>query len=288
MIYLLLSILLSSCLPLLLKAFDPWEVRLTWAVTLNYLVCVILGTLAASRPGALPLFHVHSWTLPAVVQGAFLAANFYLLAYTAQRAGVSVAALSSRLSVAIPVVLAIPLYGDRLSPLNAVGILGALLAIYLSSSGRTSSALLFKGRSPLLPVAVFFSFGLQFALLKYVQHFLLTPDLHHDYLRLSFFCALLVSSVILLLNRHAIAASRRIRSVLGGIVLGSCNYAALFTLTRLLSIEGWQSAVVFPTYSIGVVAVSTLGAVVLFAERPTTRQAAGLCLGIMAVGAINL
>jgi glucose uptake protein GlcU len=70
--------------------------------------------------------------------------------------------------------------------------------------------------------------------------------------------------------------------------LGSCNYAALFTLTRLLSIEGWQSAVVFPTYSIGVVVVSTLGAVVLFAERPTARQAAGLSVGLLAVGALNL
>ena len=76
--------------------------------------------------------------------------------------------------------------------------------------------------------------------------------------------------------------------MLGGLTLGACNYCALFTLTRVLSVDGWQSAMIFPTYSVGVVLVSTLGAVVLFAESISRRHLAGIGIGLVAVAMLNL
>jgi len=285
MTYLLLSIVFSSCLPLLLRGFASWRVSVFLAVTLNYLVCVVVGSVFSLESEVTAVFRVHAWTMMAVAQGAFLAGNFYLLAFTAQRSGVSIAALSSRLSVAIPVVLAIPLYGDRLSIINGLGVAGALAALILSSAVRSGPG---RGRSAWLPVVVFFSFGLQFALLKFVQHFFLTRDQHHDYLTASFFFALLVSLCILMLTRHPTGSVGRLRSVLGGLALGVCNYCALFSLTRVLSVDGWQSAMIFPTYSVGVVVVSTLGAVVLFAERISRRHLAGIGVGLISVVMLNL
>ena len=288
MIYLLLSIFFSSCLPLLLRAFASWRVSVVLAITLNYLVCVVVGSVFSLESEVTALFRIHAWTPLAVVQGAFLAGNFYLLAFTAQRSGVSIAALSSRLSVAIPVVLAIPLYGDRLSIINGLGVLGALVALVLASALKPGPAGMRRERSAWLPGVVFFSFGLQFALLKFVQHFFLTRDQHHDYLTVSFFFALLVSLCLLTVTHRPAGSIDRLRSVLGGLTLGACNYCALFTLTRVLSVDGWQSAMIFPTYSVGVVLVSTLGAVVLFAESISRRHLAGIGIGLVSVAMLNL
>ncbi len=288
MAYLLLSILLSACLPLLLKAFASWRISVVLAVSVNYLVCVTAGTWFSSATASTTLISMQPWTLPAVLQGLFLAGNFYLLALTAQRAGVSIASLSSRLSVAIPVVLAIPLYGDRLSIVNGLGVLGALAALILSSEFWYDDPGGDYKRQAWLPAVVFFSFGLQFSLLKFAQHFFLTRDQHHDYLAASFFFALLASLVALVVVRPGGGAVTRLRSGLGGLALGACNYGALFSLTRVLSIDGWQSAIVFPTYSVGVVVVSTLGAMALFAERISRFRLAGMAVGVVSVALLNV
>jgi drug/metabolite transporter (DMT)-like permease len=174
-----------------------------------------------------------------------------------------------------------------LSVLNGLGVLGALVALWLSTTFTKEGVRKGREPSPWLPVVVFFSFGLQFSLLKAVQHFFLVPDQHHDYLTVSFFFALLASLAILRFSHRTTEPERR-RSLLGGLTLGACNYGALFSLTRLLSVEGWQSAVIFPSYSVGVVVVSTLGAVVLFAERISRRRLAGLGIGLVSVVVLNL
>ncbi len=160
MLYLFLSILCSSCLPLLFKAFQGWQVSIAWAVSLNYLACTLLGTFFSLGPGISSLPLLRPWIPFALLQGLLLAGNFYLLANTAQRAGVAIASLSSRLSVAIPVLAAIPLYGESLNLLKSAGICGALLALYLGSAPSKGAAQGLRLQTLILPIIVFFSFGL--------------------------------------------------------------------------------------------------------------------------------
>ena len=118
-----------------------------------------------------------------LIQGILLAVNFYLLAYTAQRAGVAVAALASRLSVAIPSLLAFVLYGDSLSVVKIAGLATALLALYLCTApdknSRATTVRLFQ----LMPILVFITFGCYFSILKYLQAYylddLVVPRLCH-------------------------------------------------------------------------------------------------------------
>jgi len=91
MLFLVLAILGSASLPVLFRAFDDWRVNVFWAIPANYLTCIFVGSLLAG--GELNLLELSSqpWILFAVLQGIILAVNFFLLAHTAQRAGVSVA-----------------------------------------------------------------------------------------------------------------------------------------------------------------------------------------------------
>ncbi|HMF48498.1 MAG TPA: hypothetical protein VK603_07640, partial [Candidatus Saccharimonadales bacterium] len=166
MIYLLLAILGSGVIPVLFRAFDGWRVNLFWAIPINYLTCAVVGQIWAGHPLNLAHLPKQSWFGLALVQGVILAVNFFLLAYTAQRAGVAVAALASRLSVAIPAVLAFLIYEDSLNAVKIVGLAAALLSLYLCTAPDGKSESERSLSIKLLPLLVFFTFGCYFTIIK--------------------------------------------------------------------------------------------------------------------------
>src|SRR5262245_65382574 len=109
MLFLVLAILASGVIPVIFRAFDSWRVNVFWAIPTNYVICVIVGNLLSDRIFTPSELASQTWIWFAAIQGLILAVNFYLLAHTAQRVGVAIAALASRLSVAIPSLLAFSL-----------------------------------------------------------------------------------------------------------------------------------------------------------------------------------
>ena len=119
---------------MLFRGFADWRVNVFWAIPVNYLTCVIVGSIWGGHPLALSTLPSQPWLWLALLQGGILAVNFFLLAYTAQRVGVSVAALASRLSVAIPSILAFLFYGDSFTAAKLAGLAAALLSLYLCTA----------------------------------------------------------------------------------------------------------------------------------------------------------
>src|SRR5215831_4037624 len=244
MIFLLLAIICSAALPLLFRAFDDWRVNLFWAIPANYFACIVVGGIFAPPPQNASELLSQPWLVLATLQGLVLAVNFYLLAYTAQRAGVSVAVLASRLSVAIPAILAFVLYGDSLDTVKVVGLATSLSSLYLCTVTGQDFGLTHVWSRRVLPVLVFVMFGCHFTLLKFTQAHYLDSSSNHLYVTMSF-------------------------------------------LVKVLSLEGWQSSQLFPIYSVGVVSVSSLLAMVLFKERLSRLKTFGLVIGLLAVALLN-
>lgn len=286
MIFLLLAILCSAGLPLLFRAFDDWRVNLFWAIPVNYLACIVVGAIFAPAPPDVSALLSQPWFFLAIVQGFVLAVNFYLLAYTAQRAGVSVAVLASRLSVAIPAILAFLLYGDSFNAVKTVGLAAALSSLYLCTAPGEDFGVTRAWLRRLLPILVFLMFGCHFTLLKFTQARYLDTSSYHVYVTTSFFFAF-VTSVAIGLARIRTRVGVRSGDLIAGGVLGLINYGAIYFLVKVLSLEGWQSSQLFPIYSVGVVSVSSLLAMILFKERLSRLKTFGLVVGLMAVALLN-
>lgn len=287
MIFLLLAILGSGLIPVLFRAYDGWRVNVFWAIPVNYLTCALVGRLWAGQTLDLAQLPSQPWVGLALLQGVILAVNFFLLAYTAQRAGVAVAALASRLSVAIPALLAFLIYDDSLNVVKVVGLAAALLALYLCTApdGKSESdrSLSIK----LLPLLVFFTFGCYFTIIKYAQAYYLSESTYHPYVMAGFLVAFL-ASVIIGAGRKLLAVRHfHIRDALAGVVLGVVNYIAVYALIKMLALEGWQSSQLYPIYSVGVVGVSTLLALILFREHLSKQRTVGLAVGLIAVALLN-
>jgi drug/metabolite transporter (DMT)-like permease len=287
MVFLLLAILCSASLPLLFRAFDDWRVNLFWAIPANYFACIAVGAIFAPAPPETSELISRPWFLLATLQGFVLAVNFYLLAYTAQRAGVSVAVLASRLSVAIPVILAFLLYGDSLNAMKVLGLITALSSLYLCTATGQDFGVTRPGLRRVLPILVFFMFGCHFTLLKFAQARYLDPSSYHLYVTISFLFALITSLAVGLVKIFTTKVGMRIRDLIAGAILGLINYGAIYYLVKVLSLEGWQSSQLFPIYSVGVVSVSSLLAMILFKERLSGLKKLGLFVGLLAVGLLN-
>lgn len=287
MLFIFLAILGSGVIPVIFRAFEGWRVDLFWAIPINYVTCVTIGTLLSGDFSVFEKLAGAPWLGWAALQGFLLAVNFFLLAHTAQRAGVAIAALASRLSVAIPSVLAFLLYGDTLTPVKILGLAAALAALYLCTApernGGGTSAKLFH----LLPLLVFATFGCYFSILKYLQTYYLDPTNYHAYVMSGFAFAFITSIVIGRAKGLMFSADFRSVHLLAGVGLGMINYIAVYSLLRVLALQGWQSSQLYPIYSVGVVAVSTLLAFICFRERLSRRKMAGLLVGLVAVGLLN-
>jgi drug/metabolite transporter (DMT)-like permease len=287
MVYIVLAILASGVIPVLFRACDSWRVNLFWAIPINYLTCVAIGYFLSGHLFAVGDIARQPWIGLAVIQGILLAVNFFLLARTAQRAGVAIAALASRLSVAIPSVLAFVLYGDLLTPVKILGLSAALVALFLCTAPEKNSDELRANLFQVLPLLVFATFGCYFTILKYLQSHYLDASTYHAYV-MSAFAFGFVSSLAIGFGGGVLSMTDfRMRHLAAGLGLGVINYVAMYSLLRMLALAGWQSSQLYPIYSVGVVAVSTVLAFICFRERLSRQKLIGLAVGLVAVALLN-
>lgn len=288
MAFLIFAIICSSAIPVLFKALGRWGLDVRIVVTCNYLLCAICGAVLAGHTYWWPV-EVRGFMLGlTVVQGGFLAGNLFLLAYTSQTVSVALAAFSSRVAVAVPTAAAFFLFGDQLSAVKTTGIGLALVALYIVTVPEAKEQRPI-GRRFLLPV-VFVSYGLHFLFFKYVQAHYLTDQTFHVYLGQSFLFAFLLSLVPLFVRpqeTNGSSTAQRRRALGWGFILGANNYLAIYLFIKTLSLPGWESSVIFPSFSFGVVLLSSVSAVILFHERLNRIQLSGLAVGLLSVVLLN-
>lgn len=287
MYFLTLSITCSTLNHLIFKAFQRWNIAILSAIVTNYLICIFIGYISLDKAiFNVSLWH-QKWFFYSWVQGCLLIGSFFLMGLATQRSGIGVAALSSRLAVVIPILAAFILYGDSLNFFKLTGILGAIIALYLSSIESISITTLGKDSTPILPLTLFILFGFHLTFAKYVQEFYLNRISYHGYVMFAFASAFLIGLSALTYGRirGTIAIGRR--EIGAGIMLGINNYGSIYFLIRTLGQEGWESSVIFPTISVSVVILSFLGGSILFGEGASRRKRIAMAIGVAAILCIN-
>jgi len=211
----------------------------------------------------------------------------FLIGRTTEKQGVPVASLATRLSVAIPAFTAFLLYDDLVTPSKITGILAALLALYLSCIDPKGSGDPLRAGS-MLPLALFAAFGTHSTLVKFVQEKFLGSTSYHEYVMAAFLSAFLISGSVLAWRLFKKQQACRWRDLISGLALGCSNYGSVYFLIRALSVPGWQSSQLFPTISIAVLSLSSLGAWAFFNERLHRRMLGALAIGAGSIVLVNL
>ncbi len=287
MIFLLLALLFSTLIMATFKIFGRFNIDTLQAITTNYLVATISGILTAA-PGTT----VHSltsapWFYNGILIGIFFITVFSVFAVSSLKAGIAITAVSSKMSVVIPVMLGVlVLKNDSLSLLKGFGILLALAAFYLTF--RKKEKLKLNNLLVILPVLLFLGNGTNDSLMSYTN-VVYGINENHDTTGLFivvFSTALTLGLIATLFRTLIFKVPIQGKNILAGVILGLFNYLSTYYFYKAL--DAFPNSVFFPVFNAGIVTLSALTGYFVFREKLRTVNWAGIGAAILAIILIAL
>ena len=107
MIFLLLSIVLTSYLTLSFKVVERFRIPVFQAIVFNYITCVVTGSVVNGRLPINSTWMQNNWAPWALLMGCLFVSIFNLIGLTTQKLGVAVASVANKLSLVIPFLYAV-------------------------------------------------------------------------------------------------------------------------------------------------------------------------------------
>jgi drug/metabolite transporter (DMT)-like permease len=290
LLYLLGSILLSSYLTLSFKVLERFRISNFQAIVFNYLACVLTGSVVNGYFPIRPDILDENWLPWAGLMGFSFIFLFNIIAFTAQKLSVAIASVANKLSLVIPVLFSVYLYGEKLGWMQVLGILAALVAVVLTSwpaeSKRQRTIAHKSNWLFLVPLVLFVGSGLLDTMIKYVEQGFLDENNKNDYLITAFGVAAVIGLMLLVLQLITGKERFDLRSMLAGLLIGIPNYFSIWCLVRVLKDYGTRSASIIPINNMGIVLFSALMAWLLFREHLTQGNIAGVVLALLAIALI--
>ncbi|MBK8681807.1 MAG: EamA/RhaT family transporter [Bacteroidetes bacterium] len=283
MIYLLLSILSSTCILLIFKFIAIRNIPALPVIVINYSVCILCGFIALNNTFFVSAILQKNWFPLACLLGALFIVGFYLMALSVRYAGVTVTSVANKLSLIIPVIAALYLYGDTLNSFKILGILFGIIAIFLLRHKEEISQKSGISMYIILPIVVLISSGMVDTIANYAQKIAVPQNEYTLFLIVVFGMAAIIGWIVLIVNilkrKHAL----NYKIILGGIALGIPNYGSMYFLIMGLSYSGLQSSVFFPLNNLTVVIFSFIAAIIIFKEQYSKRNIMGLAIAITSI-----
>ncbi|MBA3681049.1 MAG: EamA/RhaT family transporter [Bacteroidetes bacterium] len=287
MLYILLTIIISVLLLLIFKAFQKYGVNSLVAIVVNYITAGITGILFFNSDISINAILASDWIYICLPLGLLFICIFYLIALTTHRISISAAAVANKMSVIMPVLYSIIFLNQHLSALKIVGIVLAMLAVYLSTrssqKSNVSSSLIW------LPVLVFVGSGLIDIAINASNAFYIHSKGESALFSICTFLSAFVIGIIILLYSVFVKRSLSIKEVvapkniIGGLVLGIPNYFSIFFIFKSLDANVLQSAQLFPVLNLSNVALSAFLGWLIFKEKLSPINLAGIALAIISI-----
>ncbi|TVZ59412.1 hypothetical protein NA63_1946 [Flavobacteriaceae bacterium MAR_2010_105] len=286
MIYLLLSILASTLIFIHFKLFERFKVNTLQAIVINYIVASAFGLLVYDEPIKVADVISSQWFYGAFLLGFLFISIFNVMALTAQRNGLSVASVASKMSVIIPVIFGFYVYHESAGLQKIIGIILALFAVYLASV-KSKTAINFK-KNLLLPILLFFGSGIIDTSIKYLETTYVSENGIPIFSATIFGSAAIIGILILGYKFMTGQFKFDYKSIIGGTLLGIVNYGSIFYLLKALHFEGLESSTIFTVNNVAIVMVSTLLGLLLFKEHISMKNWIGILLAIVSIGLVTL
>jgi drug/metabolite transporter (DMT)-like permease len=222
------------------------------------------------------------WIYHAAIIGILFIVTFNLYATGTQKVGIAITTIANKLSLFIPVGIALMIYpNEDLTIIKVVGFLLAIVGIYLSSTKKKK--LSFDKRYLWLIILVFVGQGIADTIFNNAQ-----KTVVNDADKGLFFMVLLfgagISGLFILIGKSFTEKPKfEIKNLVAGISLGIPNFASLIFFFNALESSGFEASQVFPVVSMGVVVVSALIGLIMFKEKLSPMNWIGLGFAVVSI-----
>ncbi|MCE7060946.1 EamA family transporter [Dyadobacter sp. CY343] len=291
MLYFALAVVFTVALYLIMRAYPRYQVNSFHAVVFNYYSCVLTGLVLTPD---LAVFQQVRWnsegTLLTLALGSLFVTAFMLIGLTAQKVSVTAASLAGNMSLVIPVLFGLFIFKNNnkdFTFLNYTGLMVALAALALGAiqtkdktknqpQGALSALWLF-------PVLTFLASGTNNTLINFLSVKYYEPGQTTVFMIIACTGAVIIGTTILIYRIFAYKEQLKLRSIIGGLILGVPNFLSLYFLLLALASFGNSAAFVFPIYNILSMLVSSVAAWLIYRERLNSLNKWGLVLAVIAI-----
>ena len=256
------------------------------AIIVNYVVACISGLIGYSETITLSQIPEFSWFYYTLGLGAMFIV-FNLMALTTQRSGLSVVSVATKMSVVIPIVFGLVYYKVSLGWFKLIGIILALVAVYLASI-KTRDGLTIRKKNLILPLLVFLGSGIIDTSIKYLEDTFVAANDVPLFSATIFATAASIGVLILITQAIRGTFKFEIKNVIGGIALGIPNYFSVYFLVQALRSDIFDSSGIFTVNNVAIVMLSTLVGILLFNEKLLMKNWIGIILAIVSIFLVAL
>lgn len=281
MIYLILSILISSLLFVIFKLFDVFKINTLQAIVINYAIALSFGLFSSNIQLSVYEIPQKPWFLGAFCLGFLFISVFNVMGITSQKNGLSVASVAGKMSVVIPIIVGVFVYKESIDFVKIIGILMALVAVYLSSAKSDSSPV--KLKNLLFPLLLFVGSGCIDAGLKFVETTYVSEGAVPMFLATIFGCAFILGCFVIITQMINGKFKFQWKNLLGGIALGIPNYYSMEFLIKALQTKGLESSTLFTINNVSIVILTTVFALAFFKEKLIKKNWIGIGLAVISI-----
>ncbi len=257
MVFLCLAILSSAAISLLMRiSAGKVSAKLSMLST-NYLVCSLLGAVYAGFDLLRPESSGFSFTVAlGAVSGILLLGGFMLFQWNTAKNGIVLSSIFMKLGLLVPMALSVLIFREKPTWMQIVGFGLAILAILLINLKNEGS----KSRFHWQLLVMLLLCGGADAMNKVFE--VMGPEnLSDQFLFYSFVVAFVLCVCLVALKKERPG----LRELLLGAAVGVPNFFSSKFL--LLALADLPAVVVFPSFSIAAMLITTLAGVFFFKER---------------------
>jgi drug/metabolite transporter (DMT)-like permease len=277
--YLLLAIFFSSCIIVTFRLFSKLKIDNLQAITANYLIAALFCFFIWEEEIVFQELYHSPWFPWSIINGILFILVFFIFARSAQKAGVAVTAVASKMSVIIPVAIGFFIYGDHISFLKIAGILIAFPAFYLIFK-KPDKPIEPDKRYIFLPLILFLGTGSNDSIMKHAQKYHIENEFLL-FLGVIFTFSLIIGSVFLIRKLLYTRQRLELRNLLAGFLLGFFNFSSTYFFLKGLTV--FESSVFFPVFNVSIVSMGALIGLLIFKEKLWWKNWLGIVLAILTI-----
>jgi drug/metabolite transporter (DMT)-like permease len=282
MLALLLSITASTLIFVIFKLFSFFKINTLHAIVFNYFTACICGLSFYTDPITFSQIPQNPWFYHTLGLGVLFIIVFNLMAHTTQRSGLSVVSVATKMSVVIPVVFGILYYKESLGFSKAIGILLALIAVYLASV-KNKRGLAIQPKNLIFPILVFLGSGIIDISIKFLEDAYVSENEVPLFSATIFGAAAVIGLLVFIAQGLKGTFEFELKNIVAGIVLGIPNYFSIFFLVKALRSDLLESSGIFTVNNVAIVMLSTIIGILLFKERLLTKNWIGIILAVISI-----
>lgn len=273
--YLPLAILCSVIVSILLKIARRNDVVLEQAIALNYVMAFGLNALFLA-----PSFPTDWSTLPwgvFIALGVLLPSVFIIMGRAVEYAGIAKSDVAQRLSLILPIIAAVTLFGEQIAQHKLIGVVLAFIAL--------GCLLVKSGQEKCTKTSAFASFILLGVWLGYGVIDILFKQLSKSgsALPVSLAISFAMGFVIMLAYITLRKQQWNSKSIIGGLILGVFNFFNILFYIKAHQHFKTNPTLVFAAMNLGVIVLGTIAGTVVFREKLRIINVFGLLFAAAAI-----